>query len=106
MNIPSASQASDLNSYSKLEERFDTCTGKRAPNLLAVEFWDEGEVLDFVKNENSGKNRNSGEYAKMDTASDGASEDAGQGNNGEEEQENQPSSSIQGMGFGRRGLRG
>lgn len=108
MNIPSAKQARDLNSYSKLEERFDTCVGKRAPSLLAVEFWDEGEVLHFVKNENSGKNRNSGEYAKTDTAEDGTSEeDAGQGNsNGEQEQESQPSSSIQGMGFGRRGLRG
>eukprot|EP00578_Thalassiosira_sp_NH16_P004205 CAMPEP_0181141338 /NCGR_PEP_ID=MMETSP1071-20121207/35770_1 /TAXON_ID=35127 /ORGANISM="Thalassiosira sp., Strain NH16" /LENGTH=462 /DNA_ID=CAMNT_0023228321 /DNA_START=45 /DNA_END=1431 /DNA_ORIENTATION=- len=56
MKIPSPKRARDLNSYANLEERFETCEGQRMPNLLAVEFWDEGEALDFVKNLNAGKN--------------------------------------------------
>ena len=51
---PSVKDASELNSYSNLENRFATCNGRRQPNLLAVQFWDEGEVLDFVTNVNKG----------------------------------------------------
>ena len=54
MTIPSVKDASELNSYSNLENRFATCNGRRQPNLLAVQFWDEGDVLDFVTNVNKG----------------------------------------------------
>lgn len=62
MKYPSPKKARELNSYTNLESRYENCQGKRRPNLLSVEFWDEGDVLDFVKNENTGKNRNGGEY--------------------------------------------
>ena len=62
LKMPSPKKARELNSYSTLEARFASCEGKRRPNILAVEFWDEGEVLDFVKNVNAGKNRDGGEF--------------------------------------------
>ncbi|KAL7538862.1 hypothetical protein ACHAXR_009467 [Thalassiosira sp. AJA248-18] len=97
MKMPSPSKARTLNSYESLEARFEMCQGRRQPNLLAVEFWDEGGVLDFVKNENAGKNREGGEY---DAPEDGE-------NNEEEEEEEDVDNqgSLGNMGFGR-GLRG
>jgi hypothetical protein len=37
-----------------LENRLATCSGKRRPNLLAVQFWDEGNVLEYVESVNKG----------------------------------------------------
>ena len=54
VSIPSAKNSAEMNSYSNLEARFEDCRGKRQPNLLAVDFWDTGDVLDFVENENKG----------------------------------------------------
>ena len=54
-NIPTPSKARELNSYAKLKERMESCTGRRRPNLLSVDFWDEGDVLKFVKDVNLGK---------------------------------------------------
>ena len=31
-----------------------TCSGKLRPNLLAVQFWDEGNVLEYVESVNKG----------------------------------------------------
>mmetsp|Transcript_43656 Transcript_43656/g.76707 ORF Transcript_43656/g.76707 Transcript_43656/m.76707 type:complete len:408 (+) Transcript_43656:278-1501(+) len=62
MKVPSPKKARELNSYSNLEARMEECQEKRLPNLLAVEFWDEGDVLEFVNIKNSGKNREGGEY--------------------------------------------
>ena len=53
--IPTPSKARELNSYSALKERLESCKGSRRPNLLSVDFWDEGEVLKFVKDVNLGK---------------------------------------------------
>ncbi|KAL3758036.1 hypothetical protein ACHAWU_004427 [Discostella pseudostelligera] len=54
-NIPTPSKARELNSYSALKERLESCKGSRRPNLLSVDFWDEGEVLKLVKDVNLGK---------------------------------------------------
>ena len=62
MKVPSPKKARELNSYSNLEARMEECQEKRLPNLLAVEFWDEGDVLEFVDIKNSGKNREGGEF--------------------------------------------
>jgi len=50
--IPSPTIAKDLNSYNELSARFEDCQGKIEPNLLSVEFWQQGDVLEFVQNEN------------------------------------------------------
>ena len=62
MKMYSPRRARELNSYNNLESRMESSGKVRLPNLFAVEFWDEGEVLDFVKIKNSGKNREGGEY--------------------------------------------
>lgn len=54
-NIPTPSKARELNSYTALKDRLESCKGSRRPNLLSVDFWDEGEVLKFVKDVNLGK---------------------------------------------------
>ena len=54
-NIPTPSKARELNSYTALKDRLESCKGSRRPNLLSVDFWDEGEVLEFVKDVNLGK---------------------------------------------------
>ena len=51
--VPSLERAQELNSYATLESRMESCEGYRGPSLLAVEFWDEGEVLKFVKERNT-----------------------------------------------------
>ena len=61
VNLPSESRARFLNSYETLEERFAKCSGRRQPTFLAVDFWDVGDVLKFVMNENEKKNRLNGE---------------------------------------------
>ena len=50
--IPSAAVAKDLNSFNTLSARFDECQGKVLPSLLSVEFWQEGDVLEFAQKEN------------------------------------------------------
>ena len=81
MKMPSPRRARELNLYENLESRMESCGKGRLPNLLAVEFWDEGEVLDFVKIKNSGKNREGGEYetsgASRDVGEDGLEVDQG-----------------------------
>ena len=54
--VPSLERAQELNSYATLESRMESCEGYRGPNLLAVEFWDEGDVLKFVKERNTDNN--------------------------------------------------
>ena len=81
MKMPSPRRARELNSYKNLESRMESSGKGRLPNLFAVEFWDEGEVLDFVKIKNSGKNREGGEYetsgASRDVGEDGLEVDQG-----------------------------
>ena len=50
-DLPSEDNARDLNTYDKLEQRFSSCAG-RIPNLVAVDFWELGEVLTFAKDKN------------------------------------------------------
>jgi hypothetical protein len=50
--MPSPTIAKDLNSYNELTARFDDCQGKIEPNLLSVEFWQQGDVLEFVQTDN------------------------------------------------------
>lgn len=52
---PSLERAQELNSFKTLKARMESCEGYRGPNLLAVEFWDEGDVLNFVETMNSGE---------------------------------------------------
>merc|ERR1719203_1541302 len=63
LRMPSPRRARELNSYAALEARMEACRGKSLqPNLLAVEFWDEGDVVEFVGIMNAGRNREGGEY--------------------------------------------
>ncbi|KAL7440877.1 hypothetical protein ACHAXM_007504 [Skeletonema potamos] len=50
--LPSPTIAKDLNSYNELSARFEDCQGKIEPNLLSVEFWQQGDVLEFVQKQN------------------------------------------------------
>jgi hypothetical protein len=50
--IPSTQMAKDLNSYNALSARFDDCKGKIEPSMLSVDFWQTGNVLEFVQREN------------------------------------------------------
>lgn len=53
--MPSQSIAKDLNSYNELSARFEDCQGKIEPNLLSVDFWQQGDVLEFVRKENENR---------------------------------------------------
>mmetsp|Transcript_28430 Transcript_28430/g.60218 ORF Transcript_28430/g.60218 Transcript_28430/m.60218 type:complete len:455 (+) Transcript_28430:161-1525(+) len=75
MKMPSPRKARELNSYQMLEARMEACGDARTPNLLAVEFWDEGDLLEFAEIENSRKNREGGEYASSGSEEEGG-EDA------------------------------
>ena len=51
--MPSEKNARELNSLESLKGRFEGCANrKRGPSILAVDFWDVGDVLDFVEGEN------------------------------------------------------
>mmetsp|Transcript_29618 Transcript_29618/g.59259 ORF Transcript_29618/g.59259 Transcript_29618/m.59259 type:complete len:370 (-) Transcript_29618:135-1244(-) len=54
LDLPSKLNAELLNGKEYLEERFGQCAevGGRRPNIIAVDFWDLGSVLEFVKKEN------------------------------------------------------
>lgn len=120
LKMPSPKKARKLNSYENLEARFESCKGKRGPNLLAVEFWDEGAgaVLDFVSNVNMGQNRDGGEFNSVSTESniEDASDTDEKESDGDDEQdedveENEAEEgedvNVENLGFGggtRRGL--
>lgn len=58
--LPSPSNAAEFNTYESLRKRYERCDddggdGKRLPNIIAVDFWDVGDVLDFVRDVNEGK---------------------------------------------------
>ncbi len=54
-HLPSPRRARELNSYANLKLRFENCrSSSYRPNLLAVEFWDEGDVVAFAQAVNSG----------------------------------------------------
>lgn len=53
--LPSQTIAKDLNSYNELSARFEDCQGKIEPNLLSVEFWQQGDVLEFVRKDNENR---------------------------------------------------
>ena len=53
--MPSPTIANDLNSYNELSARFEDCQGKLEPNLLSVEFWQQGDVLEFVQKDNENR---------------------------------------------------
>jgi hypothetical protein len=38
-----------------LSARFEDCQGKLEPNLLSVEFWQQGDVLEFVQKDNENR---------------------------------------------------
>ena len=50
--IPSQTIAKDLNSYNELSARFEDCQGKFEPNLLSIEFWQQGDALEFAQKDN------------------------------------------------------
>jgi hypothetical protein len=50
-DLPSEDNARKLNTYDQLQKRFSTCVG-RTPNLVAIDFWDLGELLTFAKDNN------------------------------------------------------
>jgi hypothetical protein len=50
-DLPSSSNSQKLNTYDVLNQRFSSCAG-RTPNVVAVDFWDLGELLTFAKDNN------------------------------------------------------
>lgn len=48
-DLPSESNAEEFNAYGSLMGRFQKCEQGRIPNVVAVDFWDVGDVLPFVK---------------------------------------------------------
>lgn len=50
-DLPSEDNARALNTYDKLQKRFSSCVG-RTPNLVTVDFWELGELLEFAKDIN------------------------------------------------------
>jgi len=46
-DLPSQSNAEEFNTYNALMDRVKKC-GDRIPNIIAVDFWDVGDVLPFV----------------------------------------------------------
>jgi len=50
-DLPSKSNAEEFNTYEALSNRFSKC-GVRSPNMIAVDFWSTGEVLNFVQDQN------------------------------------------------------
>ena len=53
-DLPSPSNAKQFNSYGALTTRIDQCEGG-VPNVIAVDFWDVGDVLAVVKEINTNK---------------------------------------------------
>lgn len=53
--IPSSKRAGQLNSYANLAARMKNCQGAGyRPWTIAVNFWDQGDLLKFVQDVNSG----------------------------------------------------
>merc|ERR1719491_267006 len=52
--LPSPTNAEQFNSYGALTTRIEKCKGG-APNVVAVDFWDVGEVLAVVEEINKNK---------------------------------------------------
>ncbi|KAL3805292.1 hypothetical protein HJC23_008999 [Cyclotella cryptica] len=52
INWPSESNARELNSFSVLQKRLHGCKGRKLPSIIAVDFWDVGDVVEFVMEEN------------------------------------------------------
>jgi hypothetical protein len=50
-DLPSNDNADEFNTLATLTERYNLCT-ERKPNIVAVDFWHVGDVLDFVKQVN------------------------------------------------------
>ncbi|KAL3776592.1 hypothetical protein ACHAWO_007250 [Cyclotella atomus] len=55
INWPSEKNARELNSFSALQKRFEGCKGRKMPSVLVVDFWDVGDVVDFVMEENKSR---------------------------------------------------
>ena len=51
-DLPSKPNAEDFNTYESLSERIGNC-GERLPNIIAVDFWSTGDVLDFIQDQNA-----------------------------------------------------
>ncbi|KAL3809381.1 hypothetical protein ACHAXA_007457 [Cyclostephanos tholiformis] len=50
-DLPFEGNADEFNSFNSLLDRFKLCT-KRTPNIVAIDFWSIGNVLDFVNEMN------------------------------------------------------
>mmetsp|Transcript_5961 Transcript_5961/g.9219 ORF Transcript_5961/g.9219 Transcript_5961/m.9219 type:complete len:365 (-) Transcript_5961:395-1489(-) len=51
LDLPSKTNAEEFNTYDFLSTRFGKCK-ERMPNIVAVDFWNVGDVLKFVEDEN------------------------------------------------------
>lgn len=60
---PSEKNARELNSFDNLRQRFEGCKGRKLPSTLVVDFWDVGDVVEFVMEENK---RRGGVGSKLD----------------------------------------
>eukprot|EP00578_Thalassiosira_sp_NH16_P002080 CAMPEP_0181133622 /NCGR_PEP_ID=MMETSP1071-20121207/31625_1 /TAXON_ID=35127 /ORGANISM="Thalassiosira sp., Strain NH16" /LENGTH=345 /DNA_ID=CAMNT_0023220031 /DNA_START=298 /DNA_END=1335 /DNA_ORIENTATION=- len=49
--LPSKSNAEEINTFEELTYRFGECEG-RVPNVVSVDFWGVGDVLEFVREAN------------------------------------------------------
>lgn len=52
LDLPSKTNAEDFNTYESLSTRFGKCD-ERLPNIVAVDFWNTGDVLQFVEDQNA-----------------------------------------------------
>jgi hypothetical protein len=50
-DLPYKDNAEEFNTLAALSERYNLCT-ERKPNIVAVDFWHVGDVLEFVKQVN------------------------------------------------------
>jgi hypothetical protein len=53
-DLPRKGNAEEFNRYNLLSDRFRLCTA-HAPNIIAVDFWSVGDMLDFVTEVNQNR---------------------------------------------------
>ena len=69
-DLPYKDNAEEFNTLAALSERYNLCT-ERKPNIVAVDFWHVGDVLDFVKQVNEQLGVSSGGGSGSSSSSEG-----------------------------------
>ena len=79
-DLPYKENAEEFNTVTALSDRYNLCT-EHKPNIVAVNFWSVGNVLDFVKqvNEELGAGSISSSSSSSSSSSEGGGADTGTG---------------------------